>query len=89
MNHKDIHGLEFEKGKIYKFISYNNFAKKAINIDQEAWIKYKLDESIIKRDFCSTKKKLTKDNPIYKKINHIGYKKYFTYSDTFGENNLV
>ena len=88
INHKDIHGLEFEKGKLYKFISFNNFAKKAINIDQEAWIKYKLDEYIIKRDFCGTKKKLTKDNPIYKKINHIGYKKYFT-NNYQSENYLV
>ena len=78
INYKDIHGLEFEKGKLYKFISYNNFAKKSINIDQEAWIKYELDEDKIKIYYCYNKKKLTKDNPIYKKINHIGYKKYFT-----------
>lgn len=79
VNYKDIHGLEFEKGKLNKFISYNNFAKKSINIDQEAWIKYELSPDIKQNDFCGTKKKLTKNNPIYKKINHVGYKKYFTY----------
>jgi hypothetical protein len=78
INYKDIHGLEFEQGKLHKFISYNNFAKKPINIDQEAWIKYKLDEDNIKIYYCYNKKRLTKNNPIYKKINHIGYKKYFT-----------
>jgi hypothetical protein len=77
-NYKDIHGLEFEKGKLYKFISYNNFTKKPINIDPEAWVKYELNTDEIKNYYCGNKKKLTKDNPIYKKINHRGYKKYFT-----------
>ena len=84
VNFKDIHGLEFEKGKLYKFISYNNFAKKTINIDSEAWIKYELDKNEIEDYYCGLKKKLTKDNPIYKKINHVGYKKYFTHSDQSG-----
>jgi len=76
-NYKDIHGLEFEKGKVYKFISYNNFAKKLTNIDQDAWIKYELDKKVIEKDFCGSKKKLTKNNPIFKSINHSGYEIYF------------
>lgn len=81
---KDIHGLEFEKGKLYKFISYNNFSKKSINIDEDTWIKYELPSDVIQNKFCGTKKKLTKDNPIYKNINHIGYTKYFTYDEECG-----
>jgi hypothetical protein len=56
INFKDIHSLEFEKGKLYKFISYNNFAKKQINIDPEDWIKYELPHDIKEADFCGTKK---------------------------------
>ena len=77
-NYKDIHGLEFESGKLYKFISYNNFAKKITNIDQDVWLKYEMDKKIIEEEFCGSKKKLTKNNPIFKKINHSGYKIYFT-----------
>ncbi len=82
LNYKDIHGLEFEKGKVYKFISYNNFSKKVTNIDQDAWIKYEIDKEVIKRDFCGSKKKLSKNNPIFKKINHSGYKIYFPYDNS-------
>lgn len=78
---KHIHGLEFEKGKIYKFISYNNFSKTPIKINQEVWIKYKQSEKDIQKYFCGNKKRLTKDNPIYKKINYIGYKKYFIHNN--------
>ena len=81
-NYKDIHGLEFELGKLYKFISYNNFAKKVTNIDQNAWIKYKLDKKVIEEDFCGSKKKLTKNNPIFKHINHKDYKIYFPYDNS-------
>ena len=81
IKYKDIHGLEFEKGKIYKFISYNNFSKTAIKINEKVWIKYKQSPEDIQQYFCGNKKKLTKDNPIYKKINHIGYKKYFIHNN--------
>jgi len=84
IKHKDIHGLEFEKGKLYKFISYNIFSKKSINVDQEAWIKYELSPT----EFCGDKRKITKNNPVYKKINHIGYKKYFIH-DNYSKPYLV
>lgn len=81
---KDIHGLEFEKGKLYKFISYNHFSKKPIDINLKEWDKYKLDKKKIEYNYCGSKKKLTKENPLFKKINHVGYKKYFTFSDQSG-----
>lgn len=75
---KDIHGLQFEKGKLHKFISYNNFSKKITNITNKGWIQYKMSPNIINQSFCGSYKKLTKDTVI--KINHPGYKTYFPYN---------
>jgi len=81
-NYKDIHGLEFEKGKLHKFISYNIFSEKVTNVDQNAWIKYDMDKKEIYKNFCGSKKKILKDNPIFKNIKHDGYKIYFPYDNS-------
>ena len=70
-------GLKGPNNTIYKFISYNKFEDKPTKIPN-GYKKIRVS-SKEKKIYCGTKKLLGKDNELFKKIKHTGYKRYFTH----------
>jgi len=80
---KILEGLKGRKGYIYKFIDFNNFENKEIEIP-EGYKYVKHSKNWVKEYRCdSSKQVLKKNNSEYKKIKKemVGYKKYFTHNN--------
>ena len=75
--------MKGRKGYIYKFIDFNNFENKEIEIP-EGYKYVKHSKNWVKEYRCdSSKQVLKKNNSEYKKIKKemVGYKKYFTHNN--------
>jgi hypothetical protein len=78
-----LYGIENNKGKIYKFKSFNEFEKDEMEIPY-GYKKVKMDKKLIKDYFCDNSRKLLeKDNENYKKIKdkHKNEKTYFIHDN--------
>ena len=73
--HLRVVGLKGPDDTIYKFISYNKFEENPTKIPN-GYKKIRVSPKL-RKYYCGTKKLLDKDNELFKKIKHTGYKKYF------------
>lgn len=73
-----IFGIEYEKGKIYKYKGYNKFDSKP-TIVRSDWKKRRVSKDSIER-YCGSKKEIKKNSSDYEKIkkSHRDWKHYIT-----------
>jgi len=74
-------GLEYVPGYVHKRLDYNTFEKKPTKVGK-GFRKGKVNKDWLKRYICdASKNKLTRNNPMFKKIKHQGAKTYMAHDN--------